>query len=223
MMSHFEEVAAPTTTLSHHQHQPQQHQQQQAGLPPQHFVSGQQQAYGAAAGQQTIMQQPPYTHPHPHLHHHGLYTPAPSGANFFMHKYDYNPRLLFDNLQNMLERNTTGQQQQQQQQTTSNPAVDPHWQHIDVARIKLNDAAADAGANNKSAAANKSGGGVNQSQIDDLTRIEIDSSSVSMLNDVNDELILAIINDSKTLPAAPAAAHKDTDSGNYHHHHQQKL
>ena len=230
-MSHFEDMPPPATTTTlnqqplgqldansippnqqappsyHHQHQnpnlnQHQHQhQQQSGM----FMFG-------------SSQQP--TH-HFVYNHHQVYNPT-GGTNFFMHKYDYNPRLLFDNLQNMIEK--TAPPFSSSNLSATNPPLgrqssldnlsnqifaDQQFQQIDLARIKLEDTSA---VNSGVAANNKTAKPANN-VIDDLNRIELDSSSVSMLNDVNDELILSIINEnSRSL--SDQHARKDVNDSN---------
>lgn len=138
--------------------------------------------------------------------YHQVYNPT--GTNFFMHKYDYNPRLLFDNLQNMVEKTAPNLQTGDSSQTTrsslarqsslDNLTLSPLDQ--DLARIRLSDI--DTSSVDKDAEKHTT------SQIDDLNRIEIDTNSISMFNDMSE--LLAIINDPKDL-AVPKEA--ETNNG----------
>lgn len=180
-MSHFEEPNPAT-------HQPLQ----------QHYTQSQYNHYQPNHQQQI----PSNTYIQPYHH---VYNP---GTNFLMHKYDYNPRLLFDNFQNLLEKNlqpdtttSTASRSLPRQSSidinnNNNNNSNIELQQIDLARIKLDDIDY-SNCNTVPNQTNKQSNLSKNSLVDDFNRIEIDSNSVSMLNDVNEELILSIINDSK--------------------------
>lgn len=208
-MNHFDEAGTmcpnPVAGVQ------QQQQQQQQTMTASSYATGSSGGSSGSNGSSQLGFINPVTNYHP------VYN-TPGGTNFFMHKYGYNPRLLFDNLQNMVEKTSStyapeagggaestqgaavraaslgDRQSSLDNLTLINPQLDQQLQQ-DLARIKLNDI--ESSSNSSKTQTTRSS--ANTNQIDDLNRIEIDSNSVSILNDMNDELMLAIINDSNNI------------------------